>query len=87
MSDMNPRWRPQHVNLLHPLINYDRLGRLENFESDLERIRAEAGLPDVPIEVRNASKQARTDSVYDNRPDLVRRVEQIYATDFELYGC
>jgi len=86
MSDMNPHWRPQHVNLLHPLISYDRLGRLENFESDLERIRAEVGLPDVPIEVRNASKQARTDSVYDNRPDLVRRVEQIYAKDFELYG-
>jgi len=24
--------------------------------------------------------------VYDGRPDLVRRVEAAYATDFELYG-
>jgi hypothetical protein len=24
--------------------------------------------------------------VYDGRPDLVRRVERLYATDFELYG-
>ncbi len=86
VSDMNPHWRPQHVNLMHPLVSYDRIGRLESFESDLERIRAEAGLPSVPLEVRNTSKRASSHSVYDGRPDLVRRVEQIYAKDFEVYG-
>jgi hypothetical protein len=25
-------------------------------------------------------------SVYDGRPDLVRRVQQVYAEDFEIYG-
>ena len=31
--------------------------------------------PEVPFEVRNPSKQQGADSVYDGRPDLVRRVE------------
>ena len=86
VSGMDPHWRPQHVNLLHPLVAYDHIGRLESFAEDLERIREEAGLPRVPLKVRNASRHAGGDSVYDGRPDLVRRVEQIYAKDFELYG-
>jgi Sulfotransferase family len=86
LTEMDPHWRPQHVNLLHPLVSYDFVGRLESFAEDLERVRDEAGLPHVPVQVRNASRHAGTDSVYDGRPDLVRRVERLYATDFELYG-
>lgn len=86
VSGMNPHWRPQHINLMHPVVSYDRIGRVENFEADLEGIRKEAGLPHVPLGSRNASMHATKDSVYDGRPDLVRRVEQIYAKDFELYG-
>jgi hypothetical protein len=86
VTDMDPHWRPQHVNLMHPVVRYDFVGRLENFAADLERVRDEAGLPQVPVQVRNASKHAGADSVYDGRPDLVRRVERLYAKDFELYG-
>jgi len=86
VTEMNPHWRPQHVNLMHPLVTYDHMGRLESFGTDLERIRDEAGLPRVPLEVRNASRHASSGGVYDGRPDLVRRVEQVYAKDFELYG-
>ena len=86
MGEMDPHWRPQNVNLMHPLVTYDRIGRLESFAADLEAIRDEAGLPDVPYEHRNPSKHRSVDSVYDNRPDLVRRVEKVYADDFELYG-
>lgn len=86
VREMNPHWRPQHINLLHPLITYDHIGRLEDFAADLEHIREAAGLPHVPFEVRNASRHTTADSVYDGRPDLVRRVEQLYTTDFELYG-
>ena len=85
-SEMDPHWRPQHVNLLHPVVTYDHVGRLESFTEDLEHIRQAAGLPHVPLETRNASMHMGADSVYDGRPDLVRRVEQLYATDFELYG-
>jgi hypothetical protein len=86
VSEMDSHWRPQNINLLHPLVTYDHVGRLESFQADLERIREEAGLPHVPLQVRNASTQAGADSVYDGRPDLVRRVERLYATDLELYG-
>ena len=86
VSEMDPHWRPQYVNLLHPLVSYDRVGRLENYQADLERIRHEAGLPEVPLRVHNASRQPGADSVYNGRPDLVRRVERLYARDFELYG-
>ncbi|MEQ6903700.1 sulfotransferase family protein [Nocardioides sp. YIM 152588] len=85
-AEMNPHWRPQHLNLFHPLVTYDRVGRLESFDADLERIREEAGLPKVPLGVRNTSKHKDGTSVYDGRPDLVRRVEQVFAADFEIYG-
>ena len=85
LSGMDPHWRPQHVNLLHPLVSYDHIGRVENFDADLERIRKEVSLPRVPLEVRNASRHPTTASVFDGRPDLVRRVEALYAKDFELY--
>jgi hypothetical protein len=32
------------------------------------------------------SPRKGADSVYDGRPDLLRRVEQLYAKDMELYG-
>ena len=85
VTEMNGHWRPQHVNLMHPVVTFDRIGRLESFQTDLELVRQEAGLPQVPLQVRNPSKH-KGDSVYDGRPDLVRRVEAIYATDLELYG-
>ncbi|QZY28147.1 sulfotransferase family protein [Nocardioides coralli] len=84
--DMDPHWRPQHVNLLHPLVAYDRVGRVESFDADLQRIRDEAGLPALPWERRNSSRHQTPESVYANRPDLVRRAERIYEKDFELYG-
>jgi hypothetical protein len=83
---MDAHWRPQHLNLLHPLVTYDRIGRLESFDADLARICEEAGLPPVPVQSKNVSPRKRPDSVYDGRPDLVRRVEDLYAKDFELYG-
>jgi Sulfotransferase family len=86
IAEMNPHWRPQNVNLMHPLLTFDRLGRLENFQADLEVIREEAGLPQVPYDHRNPSKHRGQESVFDNRPDLVRRVEKLFADDFELYG-
>ena len=87
MTGMDRHWRPQHLNLMHPVVTYDRIGRLESFAADLELIREEAGLPEVPIKPRNvAPSGSRTDSVYDGRPDLTRRVKQLYARDFELYG-
>lgn len=86
VTEMDPHWRPQHVNLMHPLIEYDRIGKLESFDADLAQIREEAGLREVPVEMRNVKKTADQESVYDGRPDRERRVRAVFATDFELYG-
>jgi hypothetical protein len=86
VQEMDPHWRPQHVNLLHPVVTYDHVGHLETFDADLARVRDEAGLPDVPVRDRNVQHQPVRASVYDGRPDLVRRVETLYALDMELYG-
>jgi hypothetical protein len=86
VAEMDPHWRPQHVNLMHPLVQFERVGHVETFDQDLEMIRREVKLPEVPREVRNVSRTPEWTSVYAGRPDRVRRVEAIYATDFELYG-
>jgi sulfotransferase famil protein len=86
LLEMDPHWRPQHINLLHPLVTYDHVGKLETFAADLEHIREAARLPHVPLETRNASKHGSVDSVFHGRPDLIRRVEKLYETDFQLYG-
>jgi Sulfotransferase family len=81
---MDAHWRPQHLNLMHPLVEYDYVGRLETFGRDLARIRAEAGLPDTPLEMRNPSERSR--DVFHGRWGLLRRVRDVYARDLELYG-
>jgi hypothetical protein len=82
---MNAHWRPQHLNLGHGLIEYDLVGRLETFATDMARIRETTGMADIPLPQRNASKRGAT-AVMDGRPDLVRKIREIYARDFELYG-
>lgn len=85
VTEMDPHWRPQHLTLMHPMVTYDRIGRLENIEADLALVRAEAGLPDLPLPHRNRGSGTGA-SVYDGRPDLVSRATALYAHDFELYG-
>ncbi len=71
---------------MHPVVDYDVIGRLESFDSDLVRIREMAGLPDTPLSVRNVGPAGPWASLFDGRPDLLRRVRQFYAADFEIYG-
>ncbi len=82
---MNIHWRHQHLNLMHPLLTFDHLGRLETFDRDIEVIQKRLGLPNPPMRARNASLPGLP-SVYEDRPDLVERVRAIFARDIELYG-
>jgi Sulfotransferase family len=82
---MDAHWRPQHLNLGHGLIEYDLVGRLENFAADAARVRDATGMPDIPMPQWNASKVSAA-GLLDGRPDLLRKVHEIYARDFDLYG-
>ncbi|MFT4084319.1 MAG: sulfotransferase family protein [Nocardioides sp.] len=85
VAEMDPHWRPQHINLMHPDVTYDHIGRLESFADDLAVIRSAVGIREIPVTYRNQGTRP-TSSVYDDRPDLVRRVRALYAADIELYG-
>jgi hypothetical protein len=82
---MDIHWRPQHLNLMHPVFSFDMLGRLERFDQDIEEIRRRLDLPSPPTHLRNARRSAGR-SLYEGRPDLVERVRAVYARDIELYG-
>ena len=82
---MDVHWRPQHLNLMHGLVEYDLVGRLETFAADVARIREATGMPDAPIEPQHASNRPAT-GLLDGRPDLLRKVGDLDARDFALYG-
>ena len=84
--DLDLHWRPQHLNLMYPLVSYDLVGHVETFDRDAAEIRRHVDLPDLAMESRNVSRTKPSASVYDGRPDLVRRVRQVFAEDFEIYG-
>jgi hypothetical protein len=83
--EMNVHWRPQHLNLMHPVIRYDHIGRLETFDHDIAVIRRAIDLPDLPIRKRN-EREGASGSLFDGRVDLLRVVHEVYAKDLELYG-
>ena len=82
---MDLHWRPQHLNLMHPVFTFDLLGRLERFDEDMEKICGRLDLPSPPTRSRNVSRVKRP-SEYEGRPDLVERVRAIYRHDLDLYG-
>ena len=82
---MDLHWRPQHLNLMHPLFTFDMLGRVERFDQDVEEITRRLNLPGPPRRSRNVKRKGRP-SAYEGRPDLVERVRALYARDLELYG-
>ena len=82
---MDLHWRPQYLNLMHPIFTFDFLGRLETFDRDIEIIRQRLELPTAPVRARNVSTSARP-SEFGARPDLAERVRALYARDIELYG-
>ena len=83
--DMDLHWRPQHLNLMHPVFTFDMLGRVERFDQDIEEIRRRLDLPGVPARSRNVRRSGRP-SEYEGRPDLVERVRALYSRDLQLYG-
>lgn len=82
VEEMDPHWRPQHINIMHSSIEYDFIGRLESFDRDIARVKADAGLPDVPLVHRNKRAKAGSEAPR----DIVRRLEKVYKRDFEVFG-
>lgn len=82
-AEMDPHWRPQHLNLMHDLIPYGFIGRMEDMAADIDRLWKRAGLPDVGrVHAGGNPSASRVELTAAQRG----RLEQVYRRDFELFG-
>ena len=81
--EMDRHWRPQHFNLMHGLVEYDFVGRVETLERDMRIVAKEAGLPIDDVLHRNIKQKSVT---HEDVAPYLSRIEKLYARDFELYG-
>lgn len=85
-EEMNPHWRPQHMVLMADAIEYDFIGRMENIKADFAHIQKTAGLPaDYTLPHRN-KVVPRRNWVVEMNPERQRRIEAIYADDYERFS-
>ncbi|NDV22157.1 sulfotransferase family 2 domain-containing protein [Desulfovibrio sp. JC022] len=81
-------WWPQHIAMFHPLIEYDFVGKIENFNGDyafvLKKINASENAFNSITQKVNATKPSRLMSFYTD--ELQAKVYEIYKKDFDLLG-
>ena len=83
----NNHWRPQHINILHGMANHSMIGKLENFGEDFPRLCEETGMPHDGMEIVHKRAPATIfDDLISGRPDRLKRIEQLYAKDMEIFG-
>lgn len=84
-ATLNPHWRPQTLNLATDLINYDFIGKLENFAADLAMVRDRLELPDfgIPHKNRKAHKATAVQTV---SPDTRIHLETLYTKDLQAFS-
>lgn len=88
ISQMDPHWRMQYYQTFQDSINYDFIGRLENFQNDCDyvfsKIRA-----DYAKYYRSERRHATRSEEFLNKfysEDLKERVFDKYKQDFEYFG-
>jgi hypothetical protein len=87
-AEMDPHWRPQYHQTLQGALPYDFIGRVERLHEDLEVVAGHLGrdflacVPKKPMNVHNAA--ALFERYY--TPELLDKVTQLYAIDFETFG-
>ncbi|EEW25852.1 sulfotransferase family 2 domain-containing protein [Rhodobacter ferrooxidans] len=80
-------WRLQTDNIAFRDITYDHIGRVENYEADLRHVFAQAGAADFPLDALLARRFNSTASARaDITPEQRRKIETLYAPDYEALG-
>lgn len=80
-------WRPQHVNLEYESVNFDFIGKFENFESDFAHVWHK--LPtsiSLDIDVRPHQTHAAEKSSQHYDSETVELVTKIFSKDFKYFG-
>lgn len=81
-------WRKQVHNLAYGRIDYDLIGRTERLESDMRKVLESAGIPAGDLLSILTRRDNNTDSAppLDPTPAQRRKIEALYADDFETFG-
>jgi len=88
VAKMNPHWRTQYYQTIQHAINYDFVGRMENFHNDciyvLSKINKNYGRY-YQKEIRHATDSGRQLRQYYTEK-LIDKVYEVYEIDFEHFG-
>ncbi len=80
-------WREQWRNIALGEIEYDFTGKVENYDADMAKVFEMAGIPDAwSGSLREHRANEFSKSRVDLPDDIARRVELLYAKDFEAFG-
>jgi hypothetical protein len=85
-EEMNPHWRVQYNNLFCDVIAYDQFMCFENLEEELNAfLRRYTSKPEIRSAHKNQGRAGDKLAAY-YTPELVARVREKYAIDFEYFG-
>jgi Sulfotransferase family len=80
-------WRQQVLNLGQPDFRLHFVGRLESMRADLQKVNELAKIDLAPAESLSQDHRNRSGkSDFQPTYDQIRRIEALYATDFEAFG-
>ena len=87
-NNFDIHWMPQHIINDMYIKKYDFIGKLENFEDDFDKI-----LETLNIKIKpkykigsNSHLYQKHYKFYENNPELIDKVAEIYKEDVERYG-
>ena len=88
-AELNGHWQLATVSCLPCAIDYDFVGRFENFQNDLSGLIEAAGVPsvswDLPFESHNTT--ARVHHYYSQLSrKQIRQLAEMYRPDYEAFG-
>jgi hypothetical protein len=85
-EEMNPHWRVQYNNLFCDVIAYDHFMCFENLEEELNAfLRRYTNKPEIRSVHKNQGRAGEKLGAY-YTSDLVKRVREKYAIDFDFFG-
>ena len=88
-EDLDPHWRPQHLNLMYPFVQPNVIGKLERMDEELPQILTQfLATPAAPPrrKTQHGTDAAQSFQSYFRDPDTLRRVISLYYEDFAHFG-
>ncbi len=86
IEEMDQHWRPQSYNLMLECIDFDFIGKIENFDDDFKSVMEATGSPQISAVKKNkAVPNTKYLSVNDLTSKDLDIVESIYGDDFQLF--